>query len=485
VIEGRSGATLTYGQLEERANRFAHVLRDRGLRSGDHIAILMENNLEYLEVTWAAQRAGCYYTAINSHLRDAEVRYILEDCGAQLIVTSPSCAKGIDLSGVRDRLTLGESTDGFESYHEALASGAPSPIEDEREGQEMLYSSGTTGRPKGIRRVLPAVAPGDPDAPAARMVPFMETALGIHAQSTFLTPAPLYHSGPLITAMATHRVGGTTVIMDRFDAAECLRVIERYRVTAGLFVPTMFVRMLRLPDHERLGPDLSSLQHVTHSAAPCPVDIKREMIEWWGPIIHEHYGATENIGGTTITPAEWLAHPGSVGRSPDPVHIVDERGNECPPGVVGTVYFEGGEPFEYHGDPEKTARVADARGWRTVWDIGYLDSEGFLYLTDRAANMIISGGVNIYPQESENVLWSHPAVADVAVFGVPDPDMGEVATARVQLVDPAAASPDLAEKLLAVCRESLASYKCPRTLEFVDTLPRDANGKLYKRLLTR
>jgi fatty-acyl-CoA synthase len=448
------------------------------------MAIVMENNLEYLVVAWAAQRAGCYYTAINRHLRDAEVRYILEDCGAQLIVTSPSCAKGIDLSAVPHRFTVGAPTAGFDSYHEALANGAPTPINDEREGQDMLYSSGTTGQPKGIRRILPASAPGDPDGPPARMVPFLETALGIHSESTFLTPAPLYHSGPLITAMAVHRVGGTTVIMDRFDAAECLRVIERHRVSAALFVPTMFVRMLRLPDHERLGPDLSSLQHVTHAAAPCPVDVKRAMIDWWGPIIYEHYSATENIGGSVIGSAEWLAHPGSVGRSPTPVHIVDEDGEECPVGVEGAVYFEGGEPFEYHGDPEKTARVTNARGWRTVGDIGHLDSDGFLYLTDRAANMVISGGVNIYPQEAENVLWSHPAVADVAVFGVPDPDMGEVVTARVQLVDPATASPELAEKLLAVCHDSLASYKCPRTLEFVDTLPRDANGKLYKRLLT-
>jgi fatty-acyl-CoA synthase len=279
------------------------------------------------------------------------------------------------------------------------------------------------------------------------------------------------------------RLGATVVVMERFDAEQCLQLIERHKVTHAQFVPTMFVRLLRLPDEVRTRYDTSSLQVVVHAAAPCPVEIKRQMIEWWGPIIHEYYAGTEDIGGTFITAAEWLDHPGSVGQPSDECHIVGDDGVEVAPGEVGVVYFANGRPFEYHNDPEKTASIADEHGWRTLGDVGYLDEDGYLYLTDRKAHMIISGGVNIYPQEAENVIVGHPGVADVAVIGVPDPEMGEAVKAVVELVDPSAASPEMEAELLAHCREQLATYKCPASIDFTETLPRSDNGKLYKRLL--
>jgi long-chain acyl-CoA synthetase len=307
--------------------------------------------------------------------------------------------------------------------------------------------------------------------------------VGIDGSSVYLSPAPLYHSAPLVYSMAMHRLGATCVVMESFDPANCLETIERFRVTHAQFVPTMFVRMLHLPDSERRRYDLSSLRSVVHAAAPCPVPVKRQMLEWWGPIIDEYYAGTEDIGSTWITAAEWLAHPGSVGRPLAPAHVVGPDGQELGPGQEGVVYFEGGRPFEYHNNPSATASMVHALGWRTLGDIGVLDEDGYLYLTDRQAHMIISGGVNIYPQETENVLAGLPGVADVAVIGVPDPEMGEAVKAVVELIDPAAAGPDMEAELIAACREQIAAYKCPRTVDFVTELPRDPNGKLYKRLL--
>ena len=346
----------------------------------------------------------------------------------------------------------------------------------------MLYSSGTTGRPKGVRKQLPGTALGDPESAPVQIARGL-VARGGGPGSVYLSPAPLYHGAPLVSSMSMHRVGGTVVVMERFDPRQCLELIERHRVTQAQFVPTMFVRMLRLPEHERERHDLSSLEYVVHAAAPCPIAVKRQMLDWWGPIIHEYYSGTEDIGTAYITPQEWLSHPGSVGRPMNECHIVAESGEELSPGQAGIVYFAGGRPFEYHNDPEKTASVTNERGWRTLGDIGYLDEDGYLYLTDRLAHMVISGGVNIYPQEAENVLAGHPAVADVAVIGVPDPEMGEAVKAVVTPTDPDAAGPELEAELLAHCRSELASYKCPRSIDFVDELPRDDNGKLYKRLL--
>ena len=485
LVMATSGDTVSYAALEDRSRRLAQALRSRGVPAGDHVAVLMENNRHYLPVAWAAQRSGLYYTAINSHLRRGEVQYVLDDCGAVALIASEAMAEvvaGLDLARIPVRVGVGDLP-GFERYEDVVAGAARLPAEDEAEGREMLYSSGTTGRPKGVRKPLPGTPLGDPSATPVLLAQALSAQGGVGPGSVYLCPAPLYHSAPLVYSMSMQRLGATVVVMERFDPRQCLEVIQRHGVTHAQFVPTMFIRMLRLPEAERERYDLSSLRFAIHAAAPCPVAVKRQMLEWWGPIIHEYYAGTEDIGSTYITPEEWLVHPGSVGRPLGECHILDEDGEERPPGESGVVWFGGGRPFEYHNDPEKTASVTNDRGWRTLGDIGYVDHDGYLYLTDRRAHMIISGGVNIYPQEAENVLAGHPAVADVAVIGVPDPEMGEAVRAVVQPVDPAAAGPDLEAELLAHCRSELATYKCPRQVDFVTELPRDPNGKLYKRLL--
>jgi long-chain acyl-CoA synthetase len=485
IIMGTSGEVVTYAELDERSTRFARALRSRGLAVGDHIAILMENSPVFLEVAWAAQRSGLYYTAVNSHLRAGEVQYVLDDCGAKALVTSPAMADvvaDLDSSRMAVRVSAGGAMSGFERYEDVLAAESAAPLDDEREGREMLYSSGTTGRPKGVRKPLPGNPFGDPDAPPVQIARGL-AGTDAGPDVVYLSPAPLYHSAPLVCSMSWQRFGATVVVMERFDARECLELIQRHRVTHAQFVPTMFIRMLRLPEDERLSYDLSSLRSVTHAAAPCPVPVKQQMIDWWGPIIDEYYSGTEDIGSTFISAREWLAHPGSVGRPREECHIVGSDGEELPAGEVGVVYFAGGRGFEYHNDPGKTASVTNEKGWKTIGDIGYLDGDGYLYLTDRQANMIISGGVNIYPQEAENVLAGHPAVADVAVFGIPDDEMGEAVKAVVEPADPASAADELAEELIAYCRGELATYKCPKTVDFIDALPRDPNGKLYKRLV--
>ncbi|HUY23599.1 MAG TPA: acyl-CoA synthetase [Acidimicrobiales bacterium] len=485
LIMGASGEVLTYREVDDRSNRLARMLRHEGLSPGDHIAILMENNAAYLPVAWAAQRSGLYYTALNSHLRSAEVQYILDDCGAVALVSSPAMAEAVsslDLARIRLRLSVGGPLPGFASYEEAVAAFDAVPVPDECEGREMLYSSGTTGKPKGVRKLLAATAMGDPAAAPVQIAAAM-AARGIGRGDVYLSPAPLYHSAPLVYCMSMLRLGATAVVMEHFDASLCLALIERHRVTHAQFVPTMFVRLLRLPAHERERYDLSSLRSVVHAAAPCPVAVKRRMIDWWGPIIDEYYAGTEDVGSTWITAAEWMEHPGSVGRPLSPAHVVGPDGEELGPGEEGVVYFEGGRPFEYHNDPEKTASITDRRGWRTLGDIGRLDDDGYLYLTDRQAHMIISGGVNIYPQEAENVLIGDRRVVDVAVIGVPDPEMGEAVKAVVQLVDTISGGPELEADLISECRRQIAGYKCPRSVDFVAELPRDPNGKLYKRLL--
>nr|WP_280437204.1 acyl-CoA synthetase [Nocardia carnea] len=486
IIMASSGQTVTYRELEERSIRGARALRTRGLRPGDHIAILMENNAAYLEIAWAAQRCGLYYTAINWHLTAGEVQYILDDCGATALIAGDTVAEaigGLDLSRISVRIAGAGDIPGFEPYADVLAREPADPLgADECEGREMLYSSGTTGAPKGIRKPLPATPLGDPSAAPVQIAQGLLVSGGT-ADAVYLSPAPLYHGAPLIFSMSWHRLGATVVITERFDPRQCLELIERHRITHTQMVPTMFVRMLRLPPAERDRYDTSSLVDVVHSAAPCPVGIKQQMLDWWGPIISEYYSGTEDVGNTYITAGEWLAHPGSVGRPAPECHIVGEDGAELPSGEVGVVYFAGGRPFEYHHDPAKTAAAAHPNGWRTLGDMGYLDADGYLYLTDRQAHMIISGGVNIYPQEAENLLAAHPAVADVAVIGVPDEEMGEAVKAVIQPADPAAAGDALAADLIAFCRAELAAYKCPRSIDFTGELPRDPSGKLYKRRL--
>ncbi len=486
IVLAASGEVVTYAQLEDRSIRFARALRARGPKVGDHIAILLENNRQFLEIAWAAQRSGLYYTAVNRHLTAGEVQYILDDCGATALITSESLAEvvsGLDLSRVPIRICAAGRIDGFEDYSQVLAGTSGEPLgPEECEGREMLYSSGTTGRPKGIRKPLPATPLGDPDAPPVQIARGLLVS-GAREDAVYLSPAPLYHGAPLVFSMSWQRMGATVIVMERFEPRLYLELVQRYRVTHTQLVPTMFVRMLRLPRAERESYDVSSLVDAVHSAAPCPVPVKRQMLDWWGPIISEYYSGTEDVGNTYISAPEWLAHPGSVGRPAQECHIVGEDGADLPTGQVGVVYFAGGRRFEYHHDEAKTASVTHEKGWRTLGDMGYLDEDGYLYLTDRQAHMIISGGVNIYPQEAENILASHPAIADVAVIGVPDEEMGESVKAVVQLVDPAAGGPALADELIAYCRSELAAYKCPRTVDFVTELPRDPSGKLYKRQL--
>jgi len=488
-VMAATGETVTYAQLDERSNRLAQCFWDAGLRFGDHIAVMMENRAEYFEPCWAAQRSGLYYTCINSHFTADEVAYILDDCDARVLVISDTLADIADaivdrMPHVTVRLMVGATcSPGYEPYEDALARFPAEPLAEELEGSRMLYSSGTTGRPKGIKYDLARTPVGDQPVEMGMMTVMW----GWDEHAVYLSPAPLYHSAPLFYCMSTMRLGGTCVIMEQFEPEAALAAIERYQVTHAQFVPTMFVRMLKLPDDVRTRYDLSSMRVAIHAAAPCSVETKRKMIDWWGPIVDEYYAATEGAGATFIRADDWLAHPGSVGRSMlGPIHICAEDGAELPAGEVGTVWFEpvpGRGGFEYHKDTGKTRDAHNRHGWSTVGDMGYLDGDGYLYLTDRRTFMIVSGGVNIYPQEAENLLTDHPKVYDVAVFGIPDADMGEKVHAVVQPADWADAGPGLEAELLAYCRGHLAHYKCPKAVDFEPELPRDPTGKLYKRLL--
>ena len=486
IVMAASGETLTYRELDDRSNQGAQLFRKLGLANGDCIAIFMQNDIRFLEICWAAQRAGLYYTCISSRLTAGEAEYIVRDCGAKLLVVSHGLAEvARDLAPRLGDLSLymvGGKVPGYESYEDAASAQPAIPIADESAGADMLYSSGTTGRPKGVRHALEGL-PIDAPSPLVALVTML---FGLNESTIYLSPAPLYHAAPLRYSMTMHRLGGTVVVMEHFDAEETLRCIEKYRVTSGQFVPTMFVRMLKLPERVRASYDVSSLQSTIHAAAPCPIDVKRKMIEWWGPIVHEYYAGTEGSGFCYVGSADWLAHPGTVGKSMlGAVHICNERGEELPVGEDGTIYFESANQFEYHNDPKKTAesRHPDHPSWSTLGDVGRLDEEGYLYLTDRKAFMIISGGVNIYPQEAENLLIGHPKVADVAVIGVPNEEFGEEVKAVVQPADWRDAGPVLAEELIAYCRAHLSPIKCPRSVDFDPELPRHPTGKLYKRLI--
>ena len=486
IVMAGSGETVTYRQLEEGSARLARALRAAGLQPGDHIAMLLDNRAATLELAWAAQRSGLYYTPINTRFVADEAAYVVDDCGATVLFAASSLeplalAVRSSVSGVRRFVAVGGAIDGYETVESFVAGVSADPLDDEREGSAMLYSSGTTGRPKGVRRLTT----GQPYGAENPIGPLLAGVMGMTSESRYLTPAPLYHSAPLIWSMTVHRAGATLVLMEHFDAAACLEIIDRERVTHGQFVPTMFVRMLKLPDAARNAFDGSSLVSVVHAAAPCPIEVKRQMIGWWGPIVYEYYAGTEGGGLTWISSEEWLTHPGSVGRPAwGEIHICAETGEELANGEPGVIRFGGGmNAFEYHNDPEKTAESFDDRGWSTLWDVGYLDDDGYLYLTDRLTYMIVSGGVNIYPQEVENHLLAHPKVTDAAVFGVPDADFGEQVKAVVQPAPGAVAGPELEAELIAFCRDGLAHYMCPRSVDFESELPRGDNGKLYKRVL--
>lgn len=486
VIMHPSGAVLTYAEIDAQANRLAHLFRSHGLVAEDTIAVLMENNAHMHAIMWAARRSGLSYTILNTSLSAAEVAYVLQDCGAKAVIGSARtlsvCARIRDSlpAGLPDLSLIADGhLDGWRRYPECVRGESAVAVANDVEGELLQYSSGTTGRPKGIKRPQG----GDRPAQGTQSTPVFEM-IGVTAESVYLSPAPLYHTAPAMWTMCAQAAGATTVIMERFEPEQALACIQRYRVTHAQFVPTMFVKMLRLPAEIRDRYDLSSLQRVVHAAAPCPPAIKRQMIDWWGPIVDEYYGSSEGAGISFIRAEDWLRHPGSVGRPLKGIpHVLGEDGSELPVGAIGDIYYEGGYPFSYLNDDAKTRAAHSSQGWVTVGDVGYLDDDGYLYLTDRRDHMIISGGVNIYPQETENALISHPLVVDAAVFGVPDDVMGQSVLAVVQLTDPAQAGDELASDLIAWLRTLIAPYKCPRRISFEDRLPRTDAGKLNKQNL--
>ena len=442
IVMAPSGRILTFAEYEAGANQVAHLLRESGLRRQDHMAIFMENDPAMLLAEAGAERTGLYFTPVNSYLAPEEVAYVVNDSQSRVVVTSAAKAEvARELPGaVPQRRALDHGRRRRQSRRSIRVVGRgggraerPGHVADEQLGAPMMYSSGTTGRPKGILRPMYDIHPSETSI----------AVLGIAALWSFredmvyLSPAPLYHTAPQVSVAIALRMKSTVVVMEHFDPALYLDLVGRYEVTHSQVVPTMFSRMLKLPPEVRAAADLSSLEIIIHAAAPCPVPVKEQMIEWFGPILLEYYAATEGNGCTFITSDDWLAHKGSVGRAVlSEIHILDDDGNQCPTGTPGTVWFAGATDFEYFGDPEKTASTRRDDGkTSTVGDVGYLDADGYLFLTDRKAHMIISGGVNIYPQETENLLVTHPKVLDAAVIGVPNEDLGEEVKAVVQPVD--------------------------------------------------
>ncbi len=484
-IMAASGETVTYGELDARSNQGAHLFRTLGLHTGDGVALFMDNGPRYYEILWAAQRSGLRFTCISSKLTAGEIDYIVKDSGSKVFIASKGLAEvALQVAPLIPGVIL-FMVDGveppFQSFEAARAPMPTTPVADESAGAAMLYSSGTTGRPKGVRR--PPAVDTRIDAPNA--LAMLGAALyGMGPDTIYLSPAPLYHAAPLGWSMAVLTLGGTVVMMERFDPEKALEYIERYRIHIAQWVPTHFVRMLKLPEETRAKYDTSSLKAVFHAAAPCPVPVKEQMIAWGGPIVHEYYAGTEGNGFTAINAVEWLAHKGSVGKGlTAEVKICDEDGNALPPRSEGGVYLAGGAALDYQNDPKKTADSFNRHGWSTLGDVGWLDEDGYLYLTDRKSFMIISGGVNIYPAEIENLLITHPKVADVAVIGGPHEEMGEEVIAVIQPLDWADAGDDLAADLGAFARANLSHVKTPRRIDFMAELPRHATGKLYKRLI--
>jgi long-chain acyl-CoA synthetase len=479
-----TGETVTYRQLDDRSNQGAQLFRSLGLKTGDVIALLLDNHPRYFEIAWAAQRAGLYFTCVSSKLTSGEIEYIMGDCEAKVLITSAGVGSVIDelpaiLPGVRLYM-VGDARAPYASYEAARDAMPATRIADETAGRDMLYSSGTTGRPKGIK---PPLTGGPIDEPGG-VANLAAGLFGFRPDSVYISPAPLYHAAPLRWCMAVQQLGGTVIVMEKFDPETMLGLIEKYKVDVGQFVPTHFVRMLKLPEEVRAKYDVSSLRSAVHAAAPCPVPIKEQMLAWWGPVIHEYYAGSEGNGFCYVGPHDWLTHKGTVGRAiTAEVKIVGEDGEALPPRSEGTVYFANGAPLTYHNAPDKVAENTNKHGWTTLGDVGWLDEEGFLYLTDRKSFMIISGGVNIYPQELENLLITHPKVADAAVVGAPHEEMGEQVAAVIQPMDWAEAGDALKDELMAFCRANLSHVKSPRILDFMQELPRHPTGKLYKRLI--
>lgn len=483
-VMAESGERITYRELNQRSNQIAHLLRNSKLRSGDHIAVFMENRKEFVQIIWGAQRSGLVFTTISTHLKADELAYILLDSQCKIIFTS-AILKPVVSAAIASHTELAECgvIDIDDSFYAALNTLPDSEISDESAGCELLYSSGTTGRPKGVEVANSATS-------IDSMLPVLhglKKLFGFSSDTVYLSPAPLYHAAPLRFVMLTMFEGGTAVIMKKFDAVLALKAIEQYRVTHSQWVPIMFLRLLEVDAAISRSVDVSSMTVAIHAAAPCPVEVKQQMLDWWGATIYEYYGSTEAIGLTVIGPEEWREKTGSVGRAVvGSLRIVNEQiGELCPAGQIGDIYFADGPGVTYRNDPEKTAAVCNDQGWYTCGDVGYIDEDGYLFLSDRRDFMIISGGVNIYPQETENTLVLHPAVADVAVFGIANKEFGQEVKAVVQLHDPDNANAQTAQSLMDFCREKLSAIKCPKSIDFMAALPRMENGKLYKKQLLK
>ena len=466
-----TGESVTYSELDCLSNQGAHLFRHLGLNPGDGITILLPNVIQYLQIVWAAQRSGLYYTPISVLFQKDEIEYIVNNSDARLLITNGELVSRVDTGNIAARVLL------LEDWEELTQDLPVIPVPDEQEGAEMIYSSGTTGKPKGVRLQMVHAEPGTINS-------LVETRIKLHGMDSnvrYLSTAPLYHSAPIRYNLMVTRLGGTSVIMEKFDAETALSLIQEHGITHCQWVPTMFVRLLQLPEEVRRSYDTSTMKYAIHAAAPCPVAVKEQMIDWWGPTLYEYYSGTEANGQTTITTEQWLRHKGSVGKAiHGEIHILDEDGNELPTNETGIIYFANGSDFSYYKDPEKTRQAKVKQGWSTLGDIGYLDEDGYLYLKDRLSFMIISGGVNIYPQEIEDLLITHQAVYDVAVFGIPNAEFGEEVKAVVQLIDPEKASGAMETSLINFCRTSLSHAKCPRSIDFIAELPRHPNGKLLK-----
>lgn len=475
------GAELTFGALDDRAKQLAQLIHEAGIGVGGHVAICLENRLEYLWTLFGAHYAGVYYTAVSPWLHPDEISYIIDNCQAELVIGSAKTLPKMtparaECACVRRWLTLDAPAEGYEDLEAALDAQPTELLDDPREGRDMLYSSGSTGRPKGVLHKLVDTPFGE-ESDAAKA---MYDTFGLGPDSIYLNPAPLYHAAPLRWSMSAIRRGGKVVSMHRFDAERCLTLMSDHQVTQAQFVPTMMIRMLKLPDAVKAKADLSALRRVVHAAAPCPIETKRQIIDWWGPIVDEYYGGTEANGFTFVTAEEAIERPGTVGKAlAGTIDIMDDDGQILAPGEIGKIWWSGRPPFQYHGEPEKTA--AAHRGHRSsLGDVGYLDEDGYLYLTDRDVNLIVIGGTNVYPQLTEDHLSMHPEVGDVAVIGTPDEDMGEVILA---VVEPAQAGADqraLEDRLRTHAASDLPTIRQPRHYAFVDVLPRHPNGKLRK-----
>lgn len=477
MIMAESGEKITYAQLERRSTALALVLRRAGLQPGEAVAVVSENRLEWAEILWATLRSGLDVAPVNFHLGSDELAAMLSACDARAVIVSPNCLSAVEAAIATTDLPAPvfvldgrpASAGGYESALAAI--GVDERLVGEKLGGRVMFSSGTTGVPKAIRHAAADIHPRE----APPHLGEYTTLFAFDDRSVYLSPAPMYHTAPVRFAIAMLQAGATVVCMERFDPLWALQSIERYRVTHAQFVPTMLLRIDRLPDAVKSGIDLSSLQAAMTGAAPCPPELKDRLFTLWGPVLHELYGASEGYGNTHIGPEDAAQRRGSVGRAlRGRIHITDADGKELPPGQEGLIWFEGGGQT-----------VPDQKQWRTVGDIGHLDTDGYLYLTGRANQIIISGGVNIHPQEIETVVSMHPDVSDVAVLGTPDQEYGEVVTAFVVPSDLDTDPEELSITLIGHCRDSLAHYKCPRHVVVVGELPRAANGKMYKRLLSQ